>query len=206
MYSFATILIPSLLTAPRYFAGEVEFGVIAQATYAFDRMNDALTTFIDQFEQISGLSAQTERLVTLVELMERSAKDDTANELSGPSKITRDRVQPPYVLQIEQLNFRTPGGEQLIASDQNLILHEGREQKIFHVSKVKGDFRRVFIGDGTFRMRQEQSVTCSVPSVESRKREDCHARWRRDLLLTSEALHATRYLPSAASLSTHFAL
>ena len=29
-YSYATIIMPSLLTAPRYFAGEVEFGVITQ--------------------------------------------------------------------------------------------------------------------------------------------------------------------------------
>ena len=28
--SYATILVPSLLTAPRYFSGEVEFGVITQ--------------------------------------------------------------------------------------------------------------------------------------------------------------------------------
>ena len=30
-YSYATILVPSVLTAPRYFAGEIEFGVITQA-------------------------------------------------------------------------------------------------------------------------------------------------------------------------------
>jgi hypothetical protein len=29
--SYATILVPSLLTAPRYFRGEIEFGVISQA-------------------------------------------------------------------------------------------------------------------------------------------------------------------------------
>ena len=29
-YSYATMLLPSILTAPRYFAGEVEFGVITQ--------------------------------------------------------------------------------------------------------------------------------------------------------------------------------
>ena len=28
--SYATILVPSLLTAPRFFRGEVEFGVISQ--------------------------------------------------------------------------------------------------------------------------------------------------------------------------------
>ena len=31
LYTYATILIPSLLTAPRYFAGELEFGAISQA-------------------------------------------------------------------------------------------------------------------------------------------------------------------------------
>ena len=30
-YEYATILAPAMLTAPRYFAGEIEFGVIAQA-------------------------------------------------------------------------------------------------------------------------------------------------------------------------------
>ena len=29
-YGYATILVPSLLTAPRYFRGEIEFGVISQ--------------------------------------------------------------------------------------------------------------------------------------------------------------------------------
>ena len=29
-YQHATLLLPSLLTAPRYFAGEIEFGVITQ--------------------------------------------------------------------------------------------------------------------------------------------------------------------------------
>ena len=31
-YSYATILLPSILTAPRYFAGEVEFGTITQVS------------------------------------------------------------------------------------------------------------------------------------------------------------------------------
>lgn len=30
IYSYATLIIPPVLTAPRYFAGEVEFGVITQ--------------------------------------------------------------------------------------------------------------------------------------------------------------------------------
>ena len=32
-YSYVTMLIPPILTAPRYFAGEVEFGVITQVGF-----------------------------------------------------------------------------------------------------------------------------------------------------------------------------
>ena len=34
-YSYVTMLIPPLMTAPRYFAGEVEFGVITQVCHTF---------------------------------------------------------------------------------------------------------------------------------------------------------------------------
>jgi ABC-type uncharacterized transport system fused permease/ATPase subunit len=29
-YNYATILVPSMVTAPRYFAGEIQFGVVSQ--------------------------------------------------------------------------------------------------------------------------------------------------------------------------------
>jgi len=36
-YAYATILLPSLLLAPRYFKGEIRFGDISQAAFAFGR-------------------------------------------------------------------------------------------------------------------------------------------------------------------------
>lgn len=37
IYGYATILVPALLMAPRYFAGEVRFGAITQVSFAFNR-------------------------------------------------------------------------------------------------------------------------------------------------------------------------
>lgn len=37
-YRYATILVPPLTLCPAYFAGEIQFGTISQATYAFDRI------------------------------------------------------------------------------------------------------------------------------------------------------------------------
>ena len=114
-----------MLTAPRYFAGEIEFGVIAQATYAFNRMNDALAALVNNFSDISGLSAQTERLVTLIDLMEKLEEDSMGSSGKDTSRIQRSIVQRPNVLNIEQLNFKTPGGGQIITSAQDLVLQEG---------------------------------------------------------------------------------
>ena len=33
VYSYATILVPSSVTAPRYFAGEIQFGVVTQVRH-----------------------------------------------------------------------------------------------------------------------------------------------------------------------------
>ncbi|GFR44756.1 hypothetical protein Agub_g6087, partial [Astrephomene gubernaculifera] len=68
-YSYATILAPSLLTAPRYFAGEIEFGVISQASFAFSRIDAALSVIINNLAQIAGLAAETERLEALLDAM-----------------------------------------------------------------------------------------------------------------------------------------
>eukprot|EP00210_Caulerpa_lentillifera_P005222 g4989.t1 len=123
VYDYATIIIPSLLTAPRHFAGEIEFGVIAQATYAFHQISSALSTFVLHFEEISGLSAQIERLITLMDLM--STIQDNENDSISGSRISREISSLPIVLKLERLTFRTPGGHGLIASNQELVLLEG---------------------------------------------------------------------------------
>lgn len=49
----------------RYFAGEVEFGVVSQATFAFNRISAALSVIVKNLDALSGLAAETERLVAL---------------------------------------------------------------------------------------------------------------------------------------------
>lgn len=72
-YEYAVVIIPSLIIAPRYFAGEVEFGVISQTGFAFKSILTALSMIVLKFDHFSGLAAQTERLDGLLEaLLENS--------------------------------------------------------------------------------------------------------------------------------------
>ncbi|EIE26584.1 ATP-binding cassette transporter [Coccomyxa subellipsoidea C-169] len=60
-YQHATILLPSLLTAPRYFEGKIEFGVITQVYFAFSRIESALNYILNHLQELSGLAAEAER-------------------------------------------------------------------------------------------------------------------------------------------------
>ena len=53
-YEFATFALPSLIIAPRFFAGEVEFGVVTQAGYAFRTVQGALNIVVGRFEQLGA--------------------------------------------------------------------------------------------------------------------------------------------------------
>ena len=76
-YEFATFALPSLIIAPRFFAGEVEFGVVTQAGYAFRTVQGALNIVVGRFEQLSGLAAETERLERLLAMLDTI--EDAAN-------------------------------------------------------------------------------------------------------------------------------
>ncbi|KAL3687738.1 hypothetical protein R1sor_014047 [Riccia sorocarpa] len=65
-YEFSMLVVPSIIIAPRYFAGQVEFGVIAQTGFAFNRILQALSLIVMRFDDFSGLAAQTERLDSLL--------------------------------------------------------------------------------------------------------------------------------------------
>lgn len=111
-YSYATILVPSLLTAPRYFAGEVEFGVIAQVGFAFGRIESALTLLVQQLSNVSGLAAQSERIDSLfTAFLQQSASGGTQISL-------RTSVTPGLVIQ--DLTVAAPGRSAPLTRGLNL--------------------------------------------------------------------------------------
>lgn len=56
----------NVLHTCRYFAGEIEFGVVSQCSYVFSQVEAALSVIVDRLDQLSGLAAQTQRLDALV--------------------------------------------------------------------------------------------------------------------------------------------
>ncbi|CAI5482882.1 unnamed protein product, partial [Closterium sp. Yama58-4] len=98
LYDFATIFVPAVIVAPRYFSGDVEFGVIAQAGYAFSTIYRALTVIVLNFNSFSELAAETERLESLLASLSDFAADDSSKLFShaSPHGPSHGPSHPPH--------------------------------------------------------------------------------------------------------------
>jgi len=151
-YDFATFCLPSLIIAPRYFAGEVEFGVVTQAGFAFRTVQSALNIIINNFETLSGLAAETDRLEKLLALLsglskqggggggggggsvvgggelELSVAGQKIASSSSPGLINRvERVSddPNELMSLKDVSVRTPITDRLLWRGLTLDLKDG---------------------------------------------------------------------------------
>ncbi len=71
-YNYFIQLIPPLIIAPMFIAGDVQFGVITQSTMAFATLLGAFSLIVTQFQSISAFTAVTARLQTLSDAIHRA--------------------------------------------------------------------------------------------------------------------------------------
>ncbi|GAQ79029.1 ATP-binding cassette transporter [Klebsormidium nitens] len=151
-YEYATLVIPSVIIAPRYFAGQIEFGVVTQAGMAFRAILSALTVLVAKFLELSELAAGTERLDALIlalakhsgdrrlatheQVAEEEAgprnsaeEDDEERALllrvteGGPSRIAK--TEGPGLI-LKDVSISTPDRRQTLFENLNLTLLEGQ--------------------------------------------------------------------------------
>ncbi len=61
-YGQASPIIPYIFTAPFYFAGKIQLGVMTQTAQAFGRVEGALTFFINYYTSLAGFKSVLDRL------------------------------------------------------------------------------------------------------------------------------------------------
>jgi ABC-type uncharacterized transport system fused permease/ATPase subunit len=80
-YRFMIQLLPVTVVAPKYFAGEIELGVISQSVGAFNHILNDLSIVVNQFEQLSRFSAGIDRLSVFLQAMREA---DSERDSSTP--------------------------------------------------------------------------------------------------------------------------
>lgn len=129
-YSYATILMPALLMAPRYFKGEVRFGDISQVSYAFGRIESAVSYFINNLASLASLAAQTERIEMLINALAHSTSagaslPSSKSGISGTTTINLTYSPDQQGVELNSLTILTPHGERSLARNLTLTVLPG---------------------------------------------------------------------------------
>lgn len=122
-YSNVTLIIPSMILAPRVLSGELEVGRVVEASGAFAAMLAAVTVIIDKFESLARFTAGVERLNTFSQAMENLNAD---NQDQGP---LIEMIPAPSVA-LEHVTLQTPNYERTLITDLTLAVGQGEDLMI----------------------------------------------------------------------------
>jgi vitamin B12/bleomycin/antimicrobial peptide transport system ATP-binding/permease protein len=104
-------IIPSVLTAPFFFAGTIQLGDMTQTTDAFSKVSDALTFFIDYYTQLANFKSVVDRLSSFDDAIEQAC----ALEAAGPER----RPAPAVARQeigLEKVDIALPDGRHIVSA------------------------------------------------------------------------------------------
>jgi putative ATP-binding cassette transporter len=116
-------IIPIVFTAPFYFAGTIQLGVLTQTAGAFARVENALTFFINYYTSLAGFKSVVDRLSSF----ERAIEEAHVLEASGPARVAAE--PRAAAVELEDLGIALPDGRRIIetkdltlASGENVLL------------------------------------------------------------------------------------
>lgn len=127
-YTFLTIVLPSIIIAPRVLSGELEVGRVVQVAGAFAAILSALTVFIDNFESLSRFAAGIERLDAFSVFMNKTTRPAAsgADSVIGFAEHTH--------LAFQTVTLQTPDLSRILVRDLSLIVEPGQGLLIVGVS------------------------------------------------------------------------
>lgn len=117
-YGYFVIIVPALFVAPLYFAGEIDFGAISQAGFAFDRVLEALSIVVSEFERLSLFAAGVNRLATFADAIE------TPTAARQPGATFIDTVEDSR-LALEHVTLLTPNYQRTLVRDLLVTVQPG---------------------------------------------------------------------------------
>jgi putative ATP-binding cassette transporter len=116
-YGQLSPIIPYVITAPFYFAGRIQLGVMTQTASSFGRVESALTFFINYYTSLAQFKSVLDRLASFDKAI------DSARTTSDGAQIV-SRAKTPE-LALSDLTLSLPDGRRIVHVDQ-LALDPGR--------------------------------------------------------------------------------
>jgi len=115
-YNYFIQIIPALIVAPRFIFGEVEFGVITQATMAFATLLGAFSLIVTQFQSISAFTAVTARLHLLSEGISKAHQTTPCSIEMGDA---------PDSVVYENVTLKSLDDDHVLVEDLSIVVSKG---------------------------------------------------------------------------------
>lgn len=129
-YGYAAFIVPTLVLAPMFMRGEIEFGSVTQAGSAFASVLAAVSLIVTLFERISAFGANVARLGTLWEgLNELDVEDERERGEEEISVEERGRT-----LELKEVTVRPPGSDRVLVDHLNLHVGAGESVLVMGAS------------------------------------------------------------------------
>lgn len=103
-FSQASTVFPFIVAAPRFFSGAIQLGTVMQIASAFNRVQDSLSWFIDNYDALAAWRATTDRLTHF---------EDAIRKAQQSAPLQHDAATAG--LQASDLNLDLPTGSRLLA-------------------------------------------------------------------------------------------
>jgi putative ATP-binding cassette transporter len=103
-FTQASTVFPFIVAAPRFFSGAIQLGALMQIASAFNRVQDSLSWFIDNYDDLAAWRANAERLIHF---------ETAVGKISHTSPLLH-KTSDQGTLQIDHLALDVPGGSPLL--------------------------------------------------------------------------------------------
>jgi putative ATP-binding cassette transporter len=108
-YNYVLAILPTILVAPLYLRGDIDFGVVIQAGGAFGQVLGALSIIVVNFGGLSSLAAVTNRLGAFWESIERAQVENR--------KLPKIHTKDSELIQCKEVTLLTPQRDQILVKD-----------------------------------------------------------------------------------------
>jgi len=110
----AAVIFPFVVAAPRFFSGAIQLGQLMQISSAFGRVQDALSWFVDNYDNVASWRATADRLTSFDDAIRAHAEKANTFERSDAE-----------VLRTDGLSLSLPGGSKPLLANAALSAAAG---------------------------------------------------------------------------------
>jgi vitamin B12/bleomycin/antimicrobial peptide transport system ATP-binding/permease protein len=103
-------IIPYVLTAPFFFAGQIQFGAMSQAADGFKTVAEALTFFINYYTSLAGFKSVVDRLSSFDDAIEHAHRLNTAGPQHLPAPAGAGKID------LENVDIALPDGRHTVSA------------------------------------------------------------------------------------------